>query len=133
MLEAAFVPLEEEVEPEGLDVGDRVIADIDGTDYAGTIKSVNGTVATVKFDDGDIDDFETEDLTADEEGGIPDEDDVAVEKGSEVEVKVGRKTIEGVVTLVSSKKGTINVKDEEGTTHRDIPIAKILTVYGDDD
>lgn len=122
-----------EPEPEGLDVGDRVIALIDGTEYAGVIKSVDGTVATVKFDDGDVDDFEIEDLDPADVADDPDTGDIAVEKGSEVEVKVGRKTIDAVVTLVSSKKGTINIKDDEGNVYKDIPIAKILTVYGDED
>lgn len=119
-------------EPEGLDVGDRVIANIDGTDYAGEITDMDGTEATVKFDDGDISEYEVKDLDP-EEAPSSDDGDVAVKKGSEVEVKVGRKTIDGVVTMVSSKKGTINVKDGEGNVYKDIPIAKILTVYGDEE
>lgn len=125
-------PLVKVDEPEGLDVGDRVIADIDGTDYAGEITEMDGDTVTVKFDDGDVDDFNIEDLDP-EEASSSAEGDVEVKKGSEVEVKVGRKTIDGVVTMVSSKKGTINFKDDEGNVYKNIPIGKILTAYGDEE
>ncbi len=111
-----------------LDVGDRVIADIEGTEYAGEIQEIDGTSALVKFDDGDEEDHELEDLVAEDAAGVPDEP-TKVEKGMEVEVKIGRKTIEGTVIRVSSANGTMTIKDDDGATHKDIPISKILTVF----
>ena len=128
---------------EGMDVGDRVIATIDGSDYAGEITEMSGSEATVKFDDGDTDSFEMEDLKAEEEeeedppgdpepvGGASNTENVDLEKGMNVEVKVGKKTIDGEVTRISTSAGTINIKDEEGVIHKGIPLDKILTVYDD--
>ncbi len=55
-----------EEEP-GLEKGDRVSCDIDGTTYEGTIKKVKGDSATIEFDDGDTEDKDLDELTKLEE------------------------------------------------------------------
>ncbi len=54
--------IEEEVEEDEeelvtFDKGDRVIVNIDGADYPGSISKIKGEEATIKFDDGDTDTF----------------------------------------------------------------------------
>lgn len=60
---------------EELDVGDRVTAEISGETYAGKITKIKDGEATVKFDDGDADTFDLDDLTAEEEAGGDDSGD----------------------------------------------------------
>lgn len=53
------------------EVGDRVVAEIDGEDYAGEITSVDGDdkKADVKFDDGDSGLYDFEDIKSEPESG----------------------------------------------------------------
>lgn len=57
--------------------GDRVLVEIDGEDYAGTIKKIKDDEAKVKFDDGDVDTYPLDDLReeeADDDSGGEDDD-----------------------------------------------------------
>lgn len=67
--------------------GDRVVVDIDGEDYAGTIKKIKGEDAKIEFDDGDIDTYSLEDCRAEEKqdddtSEDEEEDEAGDEKGS---------------------------------------------------
>lgn len=61
--------------------GDRVVVNIDGEEYAGRIKKIDedDEKATIKFDDGDVDDYDLDDLKPEEDG--EDEDDKKDKKG----------------------------------------------------
>ena len=59
----------EEPEESGWKVGDRVVVEIDGEDYAGEITEIDedNDSATVEFDDGDTQDVAFDDLTEEKE------------------------------------------------------------------
>ena len=54
--------LEEEEELIQFDKGDRVVVNIGGEEYAGSISQIKGDNAIVKFDDGDVDTYALDEL-----------------------------------------------------------------------
>jgi len=78
---------EEEGEEEGDDwaKGDRCVVDIDGADFAGKITKIGDENATVKFDDGDVQEIDIDDLKEEEPEEEPEEEaeEEAEEEGEE--------------------------------------------------
>ena len=101
-------PEEDEPETEDdveLEKGSRVSATIDGDDYEGEITKIKGSLATVKFDDGDSDDFELEDLTALE----AEDDSTEFEIGDAVVVDYKGKDTNGKIKAIDEDENEAKV------------------------
>lgn len=81
--------------------GDRVTANIDGTDYTGEVTKIKNGTATVKFDDGDVLEIDVSDLAqeegeepeAEEEGGEEAEEETEGEAEAEAEEESSEATV----------------------------------------
>ena len=121
-------------EDPGLEVGSIVQKEFDGEMFKGEVKEIDGDTVTVLWEDEDTTDESADDLEEVADGGTPEDPDSEQEltKGMEVEVRIGRKTVEATITFVSRDGGTINVKDADGELHKGIDVEKVTAVIKDD-
>ena len=127
-----------------LEKGDRVVAEIDGEDYAGKITKIKKGKATVKFDDGDTQTLNLDDLRAEDEdeddGDDSDDsddddsdDDGDDEEGGGVEVAfsdddLSTKDKKRIKKL--AKKHEFDAEDYESTTDLLVEIAEYCELEG---
>jgi len=89
--------------------GDKVLVDIDGTDYPGKIKKLNKGEAHVLFEDGDSGDYPLEELKAPEEE--PEEELEEFKKGDRVEADIDGTAYPGKVTKIKGDQISITFDD----------------------
>jgi len=96
------------VEPgeDELSKGDRVEAEVNGTDYPGEITKIKGDQITVKFDDGDV---ETVDASVVTKIGGQDAGDWL---GEQAGYKKGKKMFVGKIIAIDTKENTFTMKTD---------------------
>ena len=97
----------EEEEPDW-SKGDKCSVAIDGEDYEGVIKKVKDDVVTIKFDDGDTDDYELSELQAVEE-----ESKNEFEIGDRVTAKIDGETYAGEINDIDGDEASVAFDDGE--------------------
>jgi len=98
--------------------GDRVVVEIDGTDYLGVITNVDEDeeTAEVEFDDGDTQDIAFDDLDMAESESEPEEDDIPFEEGDRVSAEIDGETYEGVIKKIKDDKAKVLFDDGDKNT-----------------
>lgn len=88
--------------------GDEVQTDLDGTTYAGTIKSIDDDAQTacVHFEDGDELDIDLDKLEE-----IPEGEEPTFEKGDRVSADIDGTTYEGTIKKIKGDSATIEFDD----------------------
>lgn len=118
----------EEAEPNSeLEVGTRVSAEIEGDTYEGEVESIEEDIVTVKFDDGDVEEFGATDLTV-LEASEP-EAEVDLEEGGAVEVNYKGKTYEGIVkSFVGEDKAKVRIRKGNKKLVLTIPLEEVTAL-----
>jgi hypothetical protein len=97
--------------------GDRCVVEIDGEDYAGTIKTIKGDNAIVLFDDGDKDTYPLDDL---KEEGVDEPEDApkGLDVGDRVTVNIDGEDYPGeIVALTEDGNAAIKFDDGDKDTY----------------
>jgi len=113
---------------EALEKGDRVEGEIKGTDYPGVVKKVKGDIATVKFDDGDEEDIELDELTKLEAEPEDDDDTGELSVGDKVEVSIKDKDLLGTVKKINEEDEEVTVLLKKSKKKVKVPVDDVTII-----